>query len=634
MQIGRRYGLRSLWRRTQDSGRTDPTPTDRYLDAVAHEVPHDRRDEVRAQLRERIEVDLTRRVAAGTPAAEAERQALETLGDPRRVADEAAGPRWLVGPRVYPDYLRVLRLVAVIALPIIAAAVAIASGLAGQNPVEVVFSALAAVASAAVQIAFWVTIAFVVVDRSGAQPPSMRRAWTIEDLPAPARVTVSLGDTITGIVLSVLLIGVVLWPWQYEVTAGAGSVPVLASGLPAVTAVLVGILVAGIVLDVVLYLVGRWTILAAVVNILLDATFAGIVIWLVATDQLFDPAFLAALGETPTLDPAQADVVIAAMGTGVAERGPHLRGGRRDRLGEGRAGAPVTPARRDVADDRAHWMLATTRWSQVVCCPATDREPVTGARISPTGVRGNCGTVGYLIASQRNTATALLTVTRLHPVDEPLGSRYPARRTDPLQVGEVDRPDKTEDQWEIRTLGDVDGVLLLQRQIRQIQLRYGYIVFKHGVDLLQRTGLDDSPLSPTGEGELQTLLAEYRVGLQVPGQTAVGIRVLDLRRDCLLDNGCHHHGSAGVHDLGTMLVPDNGEDLVLEGFVAIDRQIALEGSRAVHIEPVPAILYACIWVTHGVLRRIDGLVETRGTRIPYRTGLTKARDLLRRGHRC
>ena len=300
------------------SGRTDPTPTDRYLDAVAHEVPHDRRDEVRAQLRERIEVDLTRRVAAGTPAAEAERQALEALGDPRRVADEAAGPRWLVGPRVYPDYLRVLRLVAAIALPIIAAAVAIASGLAGQNPVEVVFSALAAVASAAVQIAFWVTIAFVVVDRSGAQPPSMRRAWTIEDLPAPARVTVSLGDTITGIVLSVLLIGVVLWPWQYEVTAGAGSVPVLASGLPAVTAVLVGILVAGIVLDVVLYLVGRWTILAAVVNTLLDATFAGIVIWLVATDQLFDPAFLAALGQTPTLDPAQADAVIAAMGTGVA----------------------------------------------------------------------------------------------------------------------------------------------------------------------------------------------------------------------------------------------------------------------------------------------------------------------------
>ena len=145
-------------------------------------------------------------------------------------------------------------------------------------------------AGAAVQIAFWVTIVFVVMDRSGVQPPAMRRSWTIEDVPVPARVTVTPGATITGIVLSVLLIDVVLWPWHYVVSAGARSVPVLAAGLPAVTAVVVGVLVASIVLDVVLHLVGRWMILAAVVNTLLDAVLAGIVIWLVATDQSFDPS--------------------------------------------------------------------------------------------------------------------------------------------------------------------------------------------------------------------------------------------------------------------------------------------------------------------------------------------------------
>ncbi|MCU0301836.1 MAG: hypothetical protein MUF35_09580 [Candidatus Nanopelagicales bacterium] len=301
------------------SGRTEPTLTDRYLDAVAHEVPHDRRDEVRAQLRERIEVDLTHRVAAGTPVLEAERQALEALGDPRRVADAAAGPRWLVGPRVYPDYVRVLRLVAVIALPIIAAAVAIASGLAGQNPVEVVFSALAAVAAAAVQIAFWVTIAFLVVDRTGAQPPSAKQRWTVEDLPKQARVAVSLGDTIAGVVLSVLLIAVVLWPWQYAVSAGAATVPVLATDLrPGITAVLVALLAAGIVLDVVLYLRGRWTFVLATVNTVLDVAFAGIVIGLVASERLFDPAFVTALAASPTLDAGQAADVVTAMGTGIA----------------------------------------------------------------------------------------------------------------------------------------------------------------------------------------------------------------------------------------------------------------------------------------------------------------------------
>ena len=265
-----------------------PTLTDRYLEAVAQQVPRDRRDDVSAQLRESLEADLRRRVGAGTPPLEAERQAVEALGDPRRVADEAVGPRWLVGPRVYPDYVRVLRTVAAIALPIIAAAVAIASGLAGQNPVEVVLSAAGVVFSAAVQIAVWVTVAFVIVDRTGTPAPSQQRHWTVADLPAPARARVGLGETVTGIVFSVLLIGVVLWPWT------------------------------GIVLDVVCYLRGHWTMLLAALNTLLDLAFAGIVIGLVASDRLFDPAFVAALQVSPTLDPAQVDTVVTAMGTGIA----------------------------------------------------------------------------------------------------------------------------------------------------------------------------------------------------------------------------------------------------------------------------------------------------------------------------
>lgn len=148
---------------------------------------------------------------------------------------------------MYPDYLRVLRTVAAIALPIIAAAVAIASGLAGQDPVEVVLSAGAAVFGAGVQIAFWVTVAFVVVERSGTPAPSRGRTWTVAELPVPERARVGLGETVTGIVFSVLLIGVVLWPWTYVPSAGSTSVPVLSGDLrPEVTAFLVALLVAGI----------------------------------------------------------------------------------------------------------------------------------------------------------------------------------------------------------------------------------------------------------------------------------------------------------------------------------------------------------------------------------------------------
>jgi hypothetical protein len=298
---------------------TDPTLTDRYLDVVAHEVPHDRRDEVVAQVRASVESEVTARAAAGTPLHDAERQALEALGNPRRVADRAAGPRWLIGPRVYPDYLRVLRLVLVIALPIVATVVAISTALAGQDPGGVVASALAAAANTGVMVAFWVSVVFVVLDRTGGSLHSDDEAWSVADLPAPARTRVSLGDTIGGIVMAVLLIAVVLWPWQYVPTAGAEAVPVLAGDLrPGVTALLVAVLVAGIALDVVVYLVGRWTLLLAALTTVLDLVFAGVVIALVASGSLFDPAFVTALASSPVLDASQAQSVVSATGTGLA----------------------------------------------------------------------------------------------------------------------------------------------------------------------------------------------------------------------------------------------------------------------------------------------------------------------------
>jgi hypothetical protein len=298
---------------------TDPTLTDRYLDVVAHEVPHDRRDEVVAQLRASLAREVTARTARGTSLDEAEREALEALGNPRRVADRAAGPRWLIGPRVYPDYLRVLRLVLVIALPIVATVVAISTALAGQNLAGVAGSALAAVANTGVMATFWVSVVFAVLDRAGGSLHPEHETWSVADLPAPVRHRVSLGDTIGGIVMAVLLIAVVLWPWQYVPSVGAEPVPVLSADLrPEVTALLVAVLVAGIALDVVVYLVGRWTVLLAALTTLLDVVFAGVVITVVASSSLFDPAFVAALASSPVLDGSQADSVVSALGTGLA----------------------------------------------------------------------------------------------------------------------------------------------------------------------------------------------------------------------------------------------------------------------------------------------------------------------------
>lgn len=294
-----------------------PTLTDRYLDAVAHDVPRQRRDEVTARVRESIESDVGRRVTGGVPPADAEWQSLADLGDPRRVADAEAGPRWLIGPRLYPDYVRVLRIVAVVVLPLVAALVALGSGLAGDNPLEVLASVLSAAVGAAVQVAFWVTVVFAVLDRRGVVLGGGEAVWSPADLPAVPRTRVGLGETIVGIAFQVLLIGVVLWPWQYWPNPDADPVPVL-DLWPGITAVLVAVLVAGIALAAVTYWVGRWTVTLAAVNAVLDVVLAGVVIWLVASGRLFDPALVDALSGSPVLDPGQAEQAVTAFGVLIA----------------------------------------------------------------------------------------------------------------------------------------------------------------------------------------------------------------------------------------------------------------------------------------------------------------------------
>lgn len=302
--------------------RTHPDPpslTDRYLDAVAHEVPRTRRDEVTGRLRSTIEAGVVRRTAGGVPGAEAERQALVELGDPRRVAEEAVGPRWLVGPRLYGDYLRVLRTLAWVVLPVVAALVALGNGIAGEHPAQVVAASLSATVGAGIHLAFWVTLVFAVLDRRGVVLHAHERAWSLDDLPAPHASRVGLGETVASVCVQVLLLGVVLWPWQYWPSAEGEPVPVLAESLrPTVTALLAGVLLAGIALALVAYRVGRWTLSLAAATTVLDAVFAGVVIWLVVSGRLLDPAFVAALGASPLLDEAAAQSAATALGTLVA----------------------------------------------------------------------------------------------------------------------------------------------------------------------------------------------------------------------------------------------------------------------------------------------------------------------------
>jgi hypothetical protein len=277
---------------------THPSLTDRYVAAVMTGVPENQRPDVTTRLRASIKEAVDARVAGGQTPADAERAVLAERGDPMRVSAQYSGrPLHLIGPALYPDYVRLLRLLLVIVVPIVGVAVGAATAVAGSEPWDVVAAGFGAAFSVGVQVAFWVTVAFAIIERSGSKPhvPSM---WDLDDLPELPDRRISLGGTVGSIAGLGVLIWFLLWQpgYQESFDPGGPSIPILDPALSQFwIPFLVAVLLASIGLEIVTYLKGRWTLPLAAVNTVLSLAFAIPAIWLLQTDQLFNPAFLSAI---------------------------------------------------------------------------------------------------------------------------------------------------------------------------------------------------------------------------------------------------------------------------------------------------------------------------------------------------
>ena len=84
--------------------------TESYLHEVARRLPPRAREDVSRELRGTVADMVDDGVAHGLPPAEAERRALEELGDPALLAEDyGPGPRHLIGPEHYHDFLELLK---------------------------------------------------------------------------------------------------------------------------------------------------------------------------------------------------------------------------------------------------------------------------------------------------------------------------------------------------------------------------------------------------------------------------------------------------------------------------------------------------------------------------------------------
>ncbi|NLI17786.1 MAG: hypothetical protein GX427_03115 [Actinomycetales bacterium] len=278
---------------------TTPSLTDRYVWAASRSVPEKQRTDFARELRERIGDATDALRESGSSPTDAERATLTELGDPAALAASWTDrPLQLIGPRYFLIWWRTLKLVLGIVVPIVTAAVLFAKTLAEAPIWEAIGDALSSGFSAATGIAFWMTLAFALVDRYGEKEPT--EAWTPDDLPSPPEGTGAgrLGDLVASVIFLALFAGAIIWQQfaSFYTDAAGNPIPFLNPDLWSFWIPwFLGIAALEIAFAVAIYLRG-WTWPLAVVNVALNAAFAIPAIWLLRSGQLVSDAYLEASG--------------------------------------------------------------------------------------------------------------------------------------------------------------------------------------------------------------------------------------------------------------------------------------------------------------------------------------------------
>ncbi|WP_433392658.1 permease prefix domain 1-containing protein [Micromonospora sp. KLBMP9576] len=292
------------------------TLTDRYLAATLRSVPVARREGIDTELRASIEDMVEGRTAGGQDAGTAEREVLTELGDPAQLAARYADRRLqLIGPTYYLAWERLLKLLLSFVPATVGTLVGLVAAADGGTVGAGIGQGISAAIQVAVQIGFWVTLVFAILERTNT--PLGLPGWSVDQLPeGPVDRQITLSDVTASIAFLALF--AIYLPFQhyrsFVPADGDGNLPILDPALWSFwLPFLIAVLVATIGLEIAKYRAGRWTWPLVAVNALLDLAFAVPVVWLMSTDRLLNPDFVARfewLGEGDNLKSITTVVVV------------------------------------------------------------------------------------------------------------------------------------------------------------------------------------------------------------------------------------------------------------------------------------------------------------------------------------
>lgn len=269
------------------------TLTDRYVAAAMRTVPESQRPDLSAELRASIDDQVDARIASGEAPEAAERAVLTDLGDPDRLAAGYTDrPLWLVGPRYFLDWWRLLKLLLWIVPPLAAFGVALGQTLSGAGIGQIIGTTVATTLSVIVHVAFWTTLVFAIVERASTGPKAPLVPWSLDQLPEPHQAGARFADMIASIVFLLIGAGAILWDLLIGFAPMYPGLSLLDPGLwPWWIAALFVVMGLEALLQIVVFLRSRWTYALAWANAALAVVVAVPALWLLSQDRLLNREF-------------------------------------------------------------------------------------------------------------------------------------------------------------------------------------------------------------------------------------------------------------------------------------------------------------------------------------------------------
>lgn len=294
---------------------------ERYVYDVTRRLPQSQREDVAEELRATINDMLAAKLEEKKPTKKQVIEVLKELGSPEKLACEYENtPQYLISPRWFRLYWKLLKQLILLVPPIVATIVSIVEVVETNRIFGSIATGVSAGIGTAIQIAFWMTLVFAVLDRTGTSPEVESEEWSPETLPElPPKRQISIGDSVAGIVFILIVAGIVAyaatWPaWWAHVTA-----PVLDPELWG-SWIMNGFLllaVASLLLEGWKLKVGNWVIVLTITNVLIDVAWATFLTFVILTQPLINPMFVDEVSRSADLTQAAPWIVGMSVVTAI-----------------------------------------------------------------------------------------------------------------------------------------------------------------------------------------------------------------------------------------------------------------------------------------------------------------------------